>query len=84
MDKFITSQKVYCVSCLCNQHNKSICLGVQATAEASIIIINASAVSCTPKQIDLQAFFVTTAALSCHVLLLTSGCKLAAAQYKRH
>ena len=45
------------------------------------IIIDALAVSCTPKQIDLQAFFVTTAALS-SVLLLTSGCKLTAAQYK--
>ena len=29
------------------------------------IIIDALAVSCTPKQIDLQAFFVTTAALLC-------------------
>ena len=28
-------------------------------------IINAPAVSCTPKQIDLQQFFVTTAALLC-------------------
>ena len=29
------------------------------------IIIDVPAVSCTPKQIDLQAFFVTTAALLC-------------------
>ena len=29
------------------------------------IIIDAPAVSCTPKQIDLQVFFVTTAALLC-------------------
>ena len=29
------------------------------------IIIDAPAVSCTPKQIDLQAFFVTAAALLC-------------------
>ena len=40
------------------------------------------AVSCIPKQIDLQAFFVTTAALLCQCVLLTSGCKSAAAQYK--
>ena len=40
--------------------------------------------SCTPKQIDLQAFFVTTVALLCQLLLLTSQCKLAAAQYKGH
>ena len=34
------------------------------------IIIDAHAVSCTPKQIDLQAFFVTTAALLCqHVVV---------------
>ena len=34
------------------------------------IIIDAPAVSCTPKQIDLQAFFVTTAALLCqHVIV---------------
>ena len=44
------------------------------------IIINAPAVSCTPKQIDLQAFFVTTAALLCQCVI---GCKSAAAQYKR-
>ena len=35
--------------------------------------------SCTPKEIDLQAFFVTTAV---SVLLLTSGFKSKAAQYK--
>ena len=29
------------------------------------LIIDAPAVSCTPKQIDLQTFFVTTAALLC-------------------
>ena len=34
-----------------------------------VIIIDAPAVSCTPKQIDLQAFFVTTAALLCQQLL---------------
>ena len=34
------------------------------------IIIDAPAVSCTPKQIDLQAIFVTTAALLCqHVVV---------------
>ena len=38
------------------------------------------AVFCKPKQIDLQAFFVTAAALLCQ---LTSRCKLAVAQYKR-
>ena len=38
--------------------------------------------SCTPKQIDLQAFFVTTAALLCQ-RVVTSGFKSAAAQYKR-
>ena len=42
------SRKVYCISCLCNQHN-----------------YDAPAVFFTPKQIDLQVFFVTTAALLC-------------------
>ena len=36
--------------------------------------------SCTPKQIDLQVFFVTTAALLCQRVRFKS----AAAQYKRH
>ena len=34
-----------------------------------------SAVSCTPKQIDLQAFFITTAALLCQRVIVV--------QYKR-
>ena len=37
--------------------------------------------SCTPKQIDLQAFFVTTATLLCQRVLLISRCKSAAVQY---
>ena len=39
-------------------------------ASAACVIVDAPAVSCTPKQIDLQAFFVTTAALLCqHVVV---------------
>ena len=49
VNKFITSCKVHCKSAAC----------------VISIIINVLAVSCTPKQIDLQAFFVTTAALLC-------------------
>ena len=36
------------------------------------IIVNAPAVSCTPKQIDLQAFFVTTAALLCQRVVVNN------------
>ena len=32
--------------------------------------------SCTPKQIDLQAFFVTTAALLCQCVIVTSDVNL--------
>ena len=40
---------------------------------------------CTPKQIDLTRIFITIQLPYCvSVLLLTSGCKLAPAQYKRH
>ena len=39
--------------------------------------------SCTPKQIDLQAFLLLQLPYCVSVLLLTSGCKSAAAQYKR-
>ena len=39
--------------------------------------------SCTHKQIDLQAFFVTTSALLCQHVIVNKRCKLAAAQYKR-
>ena len=38
--------------------------------------------SCTPKQIDLQAFLLLQLPYCVSVLLLTSGCKSAAAQYK--
>ena len=38
--------------------------------------------SCTTKQIDLQAFFVTTAALLCQHVIVKNRCKSAAAQYK--
>ena len=38
--------------------------------------------SCTPKQIDIQAFFVTTATLLCQRIIVTKR-KWAAAQYKR-
>ena len=54
VNKFITSRKVYCKSVAC----------------VISIIINALAVSCTPKQIDLQAFFVITAALLCQCAII--------------
>ena len=38
--------------------------------------------SCTPKQIDLQAILLLQLPYYVNVLLLTSGCKLAAAQYE--
>ena len=41
------------------------------------------AVSCTPKQIDLQATLLLQLPYCVNVLLLTSGCKSATAQYKR-
>ena len=47
------------------------------------IIIDATAVSCTQTQIDLQALFVTTAALLCQRVVINKRCKSAAAQYKR-
>ena len=37
--------------------------------------------SCTPKQIDLQAILMLQLPYCVSVLLLTSGCKSAAAQY---
>ena len=40
------------------------------------IIIDAPAVSCTPKQIDLQAFLLLQLPYRVSVLLLISGCKL--------
>ena len=46
------------------------------------IITNVPAVSCTPKQIDLQAFLLLQLPYCVSVLLLTSRCKLAATQYK--
>ena len=48
------------------------------------IIIDGPAVSCTPKQIDLQAFLLLQLPYCGNVfnLLLTSRCKSAAAQYK--
>ena len=39
--------------------------------------------SSTPKQIDLQAFLLLQLPYCVSVLLLTHGCKSAAAQYKR-
>ena len=45
---------------------------------------HAPAVSCTPKQIDLQAFLLLQLLYCVSVSLLTSGCKSAAAQYKHH
>ena len=48
------------------------------------IIIDAPAVSCTPKQIDLQAVFLLQLPYCVSVLLLTSRCKSAAAQYKHY
>ena len=46
------------------------------------IIIDAPAVSCISKQIDLQAFWLLQLPYFVSVLLLTSRCKSAAAQYK--
>ena len=40
--------------------------------------------SFTPKQIDLQAFLLLQLPYYVSMLLLTSGCKLSAAQYKHH
>ena len=40
--------------------------------------------SCTPKQIDLQAFLILQLPYRISMLLLKSGCKSAPAQYKRH
>ena len=54
VNKFITSHKVYCKSAAC----------------VTDIIITALAVSCTPKQIDLQVFFVITAALLCQCAIV--------------
>ena len=51
---------------------------MSATCLISIIIH-----VCTPKQTDLQAFLLLQLPYCVSVLLLTSGCKLAAAQYKR-
>ena len=39
--------------------------------------------SCTPKQIHLQAFLLLQLPYCVSMLLLTSGCKSAPAQYKR-
>ena len=46
------------------------------------IIIHVPAVSCTPKQIDLQVFLLLQLPYCVSMLLLTSGCKSAAVQYK--
>ena len=46
------------------------------------VIMDAPAVSCTPKQINLQAFLLLQLPYCVSMLLLTSGCKLVAAQYK--
>ena len=40
--------------------------------------------SCTPKQIDLQAILLLQLPYCVSMLLLTNGCKSAAAQYKHH
>ena len=40
--------------------------------------------SCTPKQIDLEAILLLQLPYCVSMLLLSSGCKSAAAQYKRH
>ena len=54
-----------------------------ASAACVISIIDVPAVSCTLKQIDLQAFLLLQLPYCVSMLLLTSGCKLAATQYKR-
>ena len=58
---------MHCISHLCNQHDYRC----------------ACCVSSTPKQIDLQAFLLLQLPYCVSVLLLTRGCKSAAAQYKR-
>ena len=47
------------------------------------IMIDAPAVSCTPKQINLQAFLLLQLPYCVSMLLVTSRCK-SAAGYKRH
>ena len=49
----------------------------------SIIIDGLLCRSCTPKQIDLQAILLLQLPYCVIMLLLTSGCKSAAAQYKQ-
>ena len=44
--------------------------------------MNAPAVSCTPEQINLQVFLLLQLPYGVSVLLLTSRCKSAAAQYE--
>ena len=63
-DKFIMALEVYLL-----RHAKFI---VSATCVISIII-HAPVVSCTPKQIDLQVFFVTTVAADVNRQLLNTN-----------
>ena len=49
---------------------------------ACVISIISDAQSCTPKQIHLQVILLLQLPYCVSMLLLTSGCKLAAAQYK--
>ena len=52
-----------------------------AACVISIIIDGLLCRSCTPKEIDLQAFFVTTASLLCQRVVVNK--QSGAAQYKR-
>ena len=55
---------------------------IASAACVIILFIYAPAVFCAPKQIDLQAFLLLQLPYRVSVLLLTSGCKSVAAQYK--
>ena len=59
-----------------------VCHSKSAACVISIIIKALLCQSCTPKQIDLQAILLLQLPYSVNILLLTSGCKSAPAQYK--
>ena len=65
--KVITSSEV---SCLCNQHNYRCAFYL-------------SCQSCMPKEIDLTSVLLLQLPYHVSVLLLTSGCKSALAEYKQ-
>ena len=55
---------------------------ISSADDSQYTVIDAPVVFCAPKQIDLQAFLLLQLPYCVSVLLLTSGCKSAAAQYK--